>query len=183
MPTLNLTLKPKSRPAAPHKAKDRYRKQDHQHDDRDRQPDQEIVVTVDRRCADDRADHDGGALRAAFGAAATQKAEKAGSERTGRGESGRDGRGGGEEPKRRHQRTQKRAREIEVPEDQMPVFENSPPAVPESHWTELPLADEFREAARGTEESGGGSGRRDRRAAMSATATTGILSGSDRSTR
>jgi hypothetical protein len=152
MPALNLALKPKGRPAVPHKAKDRYRKRDHRHDDRhhdrDRQPDKEIVVTVDRRSADDRADRDGSALRAAFGAAATQKAAKAGSERTGGDESGRGGRGGSGEPKRRRQRTRKRTREIEVPEDQVPVFENPPPAVPEPHWTELPLADTFRDAAR-----------------------------------
>lgn len=34
------------------------------------------------------------------------------------------------------------------------MFEGPPPAVPEPHWTELPLADEFREVARDKEESG-----------------------------
>lgn len=111
MPALNLALKPKGRPAVPHKAKDRYRKRDRHHDD-------------------DR--HD---------------------DRSGRGESGGGGRGdGGEEPRRRRQRARKRAREIEIPDDQAPVFETPPAAMPESHWTELPLADKFRDAAR---DSGG----------------------------
>ncbi len=155
MPTLNLALKPKGRPAVPHKAKDRYRKRDRhhaddRHDDRrhDRHQQPDIVITVGRHGADDHAADGGGVLREAFSAAVKKRAEKAQDERAGRGESGRGGRGdSGEEPGRRRQRTRKRAREIEVPEDQAPVFETPPPVMPEPHWTELPLADKFRDAA------------------------------------
>lgn len=165
MPELNLALKPKGRAAVPHTAKDRYRKRDRQHDDdrhddrrHDRQPDREIVITVDRR--DDRGDDS--ALRKAFGAA-VQPVDNEQAERSGRSETGR-GSDGGHGAVRRRQRTRRRerAREIDIPQDQVPVFEVPPPAVPEPHWTELPLADEFREAARDKEASGerGSGGRR-----------------------
>ncbi|MGB3832654.1 MAG: relaxase/mobilization nuclease domain-containing protein [Mesorhizobium sp.] len=164
MPALNLALKPKGRAAVPHKAKDRHRKRDRQHDDdrrHERQQDREIVITVDRR--DDRGDDS--ALRKAFGAAAEKHAEKAKDQQSGKGDSARGGRGGdGDESVRRRQRTRRRdrAREIEIPEDQVPVFEAPPSAVPEPHWTELPLADEFREAVRDKDEPGerGSGGRR-----------------------
>lgn len=170
MPALNLALKPKGRAAVPHKAKDRFRARDRQRDDdrhddrrhhdrhhRDQQKDQDIVIIVDRRPEDDRSD-----LRKAFGAAVKKRAEKADAEKSGKGESARGGRGG-DGAVRRRQRTRRRdqAREIDVPEDQVPVFETPPADVPEPHWTELPLADKFHDAARdrdgeaGESESGG----------------------------
>jgi len=163
MPALNLTLKPIGRSAVPHKAKDRYRARDRQRDDdrhnRDQQKDQDIVIIVDRRPDDDRSD-----LRKAFGAAVKKRAEKADAEKSGKGESARGGRASGDDGAvRRRQRTRRRdqAREIDVPEDQVPVFESPPSNVPEPHWTELPLADKFHDAARdrggeaGERESGG----------------------------
>lgn len=174
MPALNLTLKPKGRSAVPHKAKDRFRARDRQRDDdrhddrrhhdrhhRDQQRDQDIVIIVDRRPEDDRSD-----LRKAFGAAVKKRVEKTQDERSGRGESERGGRGGGDDGAvRRRQRTRRRdqAREIEVPEDQVPVFETPPSDVPEPHWTELPLADKFHDAARDRDDVGGESGSGGRR--------------------
>jgi len=184
MPALNLALKPKGRAAVPHKAEDRHRKRDRQHDDdrrHERQKDREIIITVDRQAADDRGD--GSALRTAFGAAAKKQAEKAGDQRSSKGESARDGRGGyGDDGVRRRQRTRRRdrAREIEIPEDQVPVFESPPPAVPEPHWTELPLADEFREAARDKEESGGERGSGGRRIRPSRSARGNERDGDDK---
>lgn len=163
MPALNLTLKPKGRSAVPHKAKDRYRARDQQrdHDRRDdRHQEHENNVTVDRQAEDDRSD-----LRKAFGAAVKKPAEKAQAQQSSKGESARGGRGGdsGEGAVRRRQRTRRRDSEIAMPEDQVPVFETPTLDVPEPHWTELPLANEFREAARDRDEAGGARGSDGRR--------------------
>ncbi|MCF8710310.1 relaxase/mobilization nuclease domain-containing protein [Rhizorhapis sp. SPR117] len=173
MSALNLTLKPKGRSAVPHKAKDRYRARDRQrdddrHDDRRHHlsKDQDIVIAVDRRPEDDRSN-----LRKAFGAAVKKRAEKADAEKSGKvagkGESARGGRGGGGDggdgAARRRQRTRRREQEIEVPDDQVPVFETPPPDMPEPHWTELPLADKFHDAARDRDEAGSENGAGGRR--------------------
>ncbi|WP_372837471.1 relaxase/mobilization nuclease domain-containing protein [Phaeovulum sp.] len=148
MPALNLALKPKGRSAVPHKAKDRYRARD-RHDDR--RQDQESNVTVDRQDADDR-----GALRKAFGAAVTNSSEGTIIEKNGKGESTRGGRRGGDDTVRRRQRT--RQRQAEVSADETTAARSQ--AAPEPHWTELPLADQFREAARdgGDGDNGGDEG-------------------------
>ncbi|MEF2554397.1 relaxase/mobilization nuclease domain-containing protein, partial [Aurantimonas sp. A2-1-M11] len=163
MPALNLALKPKGRAAVPHKAKDRYRARDQQRDNDlhdDRQKGQDVAITIDRHPEDDRSD-----LRKAFGTAVNKPAEKAQDQQSGKGESARGGRGGdgGEGSVRRRQRTRRRDSEIAVPKDQAPMFETPTPALPEPHWTELPLANEFREAARDRDETGGESGTGGRR--------------------
>ncbi|MEN5247283.1 relaxase/mobilization nuclease domain-containing protein [Brucella pseudintermedia] len=138
MPALNLALKPKGRGAVPHKAKDRYRARDRQRDRDDQRQDQEKAVTPDRHVAEDDQ-----ALRKVFGEAVKKRAEqvnvgKAGN--AGKGESSRGGRAGdsGEGGGRRRQRSARRATELEVEANQ----------APEPHWTELPLADKFQNAAR-----------------------------------
>jgi len=50
-----------------------------------------------------------------------------------------------------------------VPKDQVPVFETPAPDVPEPHWTELPLADKFHDAARDRDDVGGEGGAGGRR--------------------
>jgi len=153
MPALNLTLKPKGRSAVPHKAKDRYRARDRQrdHDRRDdRHPGQENNGTADRQIADDDR-----ALRKVFGDAVKKRTDKVEAGKSDKGESARGGRGGdsGEGAIRRRNRTGQRATEIDVENNQ----------APEPHWTELPLADEFHEAARDRYDVGSESGAGGRR--------------------
>lgn len=138
MPSLNLTLKPKGRSAVPHKAKDRYRARDQKrdYDQRDdRRQDQEGNVAADRQVADDER-----ALRKVFGEAVKNCANKVDPGKSGKGESARGGRGGdsGEGAVRRRRRPERRVAEIEVEAKQ----------APDPHWTELPLADKFQDAAR-----------------------------------
>lgn len=185
MPALNLALKPKGLPAMPHKAKDRYRKSDHRRDD-DRRHDRQLQdggVSDQRQDAgdhggDDRSGHS--VMRDAFGAAAKQRTEKAESERTGRGESGSAGRGDGGGQQGHRQQTHHRTREMDVSEDQVPAFETLPSAVPEPHWTELPLANEFREAARDKEEAKTDRGSGGRRIRPSRAARSDERDGDDR---
>ncbi|KXF77965.1 hypothetical protein ATN84_24435 [Paramesorhizobium deserti] len=82
-----------------------------------------------------------------------------------KGESTQGGRGGddGKGAVRRRQRTRRRDNEIAVPRDQAEVLETPAPNVPEPHWTELPLADEYLEAARDRDEVGDESGTGGRR--------------------
>lgn len=160
IPALNLSLKPKGRPAVPHKAKDRYRKHDHQQDDRRQVRRDRDGGEHDRlQGADDhRADHrdSRGTVRDAFGNAARQGSEKAERNRTGRDESSGDSRTGDGGAEGRRVRTRPQSWEIEVSEDQLTAFDApSHHGMPDPHWTELPLANEFREAARGKEEASG----------------------------
>lgn len=153
MPALNLALKPKGRSAVPHKAKDRYRARDQKpdHDRRDdRHQRQENNGNADRQVADDDR-----ALRKVFGEAVKKRADRVETGKSDKGESARGGRGGdsGEGAIRRRNRTGRRATEIEVEANQ----------APEPHWTELPLADEFHEAARDRYDVGSGSGAGGRR--------------------
>lgn len=169
MPALTLALKPRGRSAVPHKAKDRYRQRDHQRDDdrHDRHADrevqnQEIVITVDRQEKEK-----GSALREAFAGSvrpAVKEDQRGGREEGERGDGG--GGGGGDEGRRRRRR--RRAREVaaEVPVQRGPDPGAPATGLPEVHWTELPLADKFRDAARdrdGGGDDGGSGGRRIRR--------------------
>lgn len=153
MPALNLALKPKGRSAVPHKAKNRYRARDRQPDlDRrdHRSQDQESNATVDRQATDD-----GRALRKVFGEAVKKRAENVEAGKSGKGESTRGGRGGdsGEGSVRRRQRAGRQAPEIEGKVKQ----------APQPHWTELPLADKFHDAARDRDDAGSESGAGQRR--------------------
>jgi hypothetical protein len=157
MPALNLALKPKGRSAVPHKAKDRYRKPDHRRDDRrdDRCVEIPAIFTIDKTppAAISK-------LRAAFeGSVAKSQKEKKRTE--GEKEDGRrDGRGGGGDERRRESRSNQDGR----PLDNVQATRD----FTEPHWTELPLANEFREAARDGDiverkgESGGARIRRSR---------------------
>lgn len=140
MPSLNLVLKPKGRSAVPHKAKDRYRARDQKrdHDQRDdRRQDQKNNVTVDRQVDDDDR-----ALRKVFGEAVKARADKVEAGKSGEGESTRGGDGGEGAVRRRH-RPGRRVSKIEVEANQSP----------DPHWTELPLADKFQDAARDSSQS------------------------------
>lgn len=143
MPALNLALKPKGRPAVPHKAKDRHRPRDHHDDDRRRDP--ESNATVGRQAADD-----GRALRTVFGEAVQKRAGNVEAGKSGKSESTRGGRGGdsGEGSARRWQPTGRQAPGIELEVKQ----------APQPHWTELPLADKFHDIARDRDNAGSESG-------------------------
>lgn len=160
MPALNLALKPKGRAAVPHKAKDRHRARDH-HPDHDHRQDQ-TQIQGDDHAADDRS-----ALSKEFGAAAKKQAEK-GRDQESKGTTGegkRGGRGGEDGPGavRRRQRTRRRDNEIAMPEDRVHVPGTSSPEAPEPHWSEMPLADKFHEAARDRDDVDGETGASGRR--------------------
>jgi hypothetical protein len=165
MPALTLALKPKGRSAVPHKAKDRYRKRDHQRDDdrRDDRQDQEIIITVDQT---EKGEDKASVLREAFAGSVrppVQEDKRGGREE---GERGDARSGGGGDDGRRRRRRRRRAQEIEIPADQVPDMGLPASGAPDPHWTELPLADKFRNAARdrdGSGDDGGSGGRRIRR--------------------
>lgn len=151
MPALKLALKPKGRPAVPHKAKGRYwpRHQQGDHDRRDNRYKREnIAIPVEQQPNGDHND-----LRKAFGTAV----KKGQDQQSEKGETTRGGGAGdgGNGAVHRQQRTPRREEVIAVPRDQAEAFDTPPPDVPEPDWTELPLANEFREAARDKEETGG----------------------------
>lgn len=159
MPALNLALKPKGRSAVPHKAKDRYRKRDdHHHRDDDRHVDRAALaalITIDKTppAAISK-------LRAAFEASMAQSREEKARSEGEKEEGRRDGRGGGGDEQRR---ARGRDHEDRIQDDAQAARDFTDP-----HWTELPLADEFREAARDRDvverkgESGGARIRRSR---------------------
>lgn len=158
MPALNLALKPKGRSAVPHKAKDRHRKRDYAHDDHrhDQRARDGGLYDQQRDAGDHGADDSGGRsiMRDAFGNAARHGNEKAGRDRKERGESSGDSRTGGNDTQGRRIRSRSRSWDIDVSEEQLAVFDTPKPQdMPEPHWTELPLANEFREAARDRDEA------------------------------
>jgi len=138
MPALNLALKPRGRSAVPHKAKDRYRKRDdHHHRDDDHHVDRAALaalITINKTppAAISK-------LRAAFEASMAQSREEKGRSEGEKEEGRRDGRGGGDE----RRRARGRDHEERVQDDVSATRDFTA-----RHWTELPLADEFREAAR-----------------------------------
>ncbi|WP_276200624.1 relaxase/mobilization nuclease domain-containing protein [Chelatococcus sp. XZ-Ab1] len=156
MPALNLALKPKGRSAVPHKAKDRYRKPDQRRDDRRKVRGAEIpaIFTIDKTppAAISK-------LRAAFEESVAKAQEERKRTEGEKDEGRRDGRGGGGDDRRRDRRSDQ-----ERPLDNAQATRD----FTEPHWTELPLADEFREAARDRDvverkgESGGARIRRSR---------------------
>lgn len=158
MPALNLALKPKGRSAVPHKAKDRHRKRDYAHDDHrhDQRARDGGLYDQQRDAGDHGADDSGGRsiMRDAFGNAARHGNEKAERDRKGRGESSGDSSTGGNDTQGRRIRSRSRSWDVDVSEGQLAAFDTPKPQdMPEPHWTELPLANEFREAARDRDEA------------------------------
>src|SRR5690606_23917085 len=94
-----------------------------------------------------------------FGEAVKKRADKVETGKSGKGESARGGRSGdsGEGTARRRTRKNRGASELEVEVKQ----------APEPHWTELPLADQFRDAARDSAETTDGSSSEGRRIKLS----------------
>lgn len=93
-------------------------------------------------------------MRDAFGNAARHGNEKAERDRKGRGESSGDSSTGGNDTQGRRIRSRSRSWDIDVSEEQLAAFDTPKPQdMPEPHWTELPLANEFREAARDRDEA------------------------------